>query len=156
MERARMRAALGAEVVLVDQMAGSVPGQVSGDDLQLVFQETERLTTARSAFRADQFELAANARAHYRESGVTDEIDETLRRRARHLGRIKVRGEEVEGDAALPRALRRKVDHVAKRRRDRTTDAQPRVHGAQSGGGGIEQRRVLRRVCARRARHGRR
>jgi len=34
-ERARMMRALGAEVVLVDQAPGSVPGQVSGDDLAL-------------------------------------------------------------------------------------------------------------------------
>ena len=33
MERARMMKALGAEVVLVDQMPNSVHGQVSGEDL---------------------------------------------------------------------------------------------------------------------------
>jgi len=59
-----MMAALGAEVVLVDQMAESKPGEVSGDDLQRVFEETERLTSARAAFRADQFELEGNVRAH--------------------------------------------------------------------------------------------
>ena len=32
-ERAQMMAALGAEVVLVDQLAESEPGQVSGGDL---------------------------------------------------------------------------------------------------------------------------
>jgi hypothetical protein len=37
-ERARMMRALGAEVVLVDQLAGSLPGQVSGADLELVEQ----------------------------------------------------------------------------------------------------------------------
>ncbi len=36
MERARMMSALGAEVVLVDQLPESVPGQVSGGDLELV------------------------------------------------------------------------------------------------------------------------
>ena len=35
-ERARMMSALGAEVVLVDQLPGSIPGQVSGGDLALV------------------------------------------------------------------------------------------------------------------------
>jgi cysteine synthase A len=35
-ERARMMAALGAEVVLVPQAPGSRAGQVSGDDLVLV------------------------------------------------------------------------------------------------------------------------
>ena len=42
-ERARMMSALGAEVVLVDQLPTSIPGQVSGGDLELVEQET-RLT----------------------------------------------------------------------------------------------------------------
>src|ERR1041384_1689394 len=35
-ERARMMKAFGAEVVLVDQLPGSLPGQVSGGDLELV------------------------------------------------------------------------------------------------------------------------
>ena len=35
-ERARMMRALGAEVVLVDQLPNSSPGQVSGGDLDLV------------------------------------------------------------------------------------------------------------------------
>ncbi|MHA2272159.1 MAG: PLP-dependent cysteine synthase family protein [Candidatus Hodarchaeales archaeon] len=64
-ERARMMAALGAKVVLVDQAPGSLPGQVSGKDLKLVETETQRLTQELSAFRADQFELAGNWRSHY-------------------------------------------------------------------------------------------
>src|SRR3954469_6973970 len=42
-ERARMMRALGAEVVLVDQTPGASPGQVSGDDLELVEQEAQRI-----------------------------------------------------------------------------------------------------------------
>ena len=68
-ERARMMRALGAEVVLVDQCPGSVPGQVSGDDLALVERETERLVRERSAFRADQFRHEGNFRAHYLHTG---------------------------------------------------------------------------------------
>ena len=68
-ERARMMAALGAEVVLVDQLPDSPPGQVSGGDLALVEQETQRLVAERRAFRADQFRLAGNFRAHYRHTG---------------------------------------------------------------------------------------
>lgn len=64
-ERARMMAALGAEVVLVDQLPGSRPGQVSGGDLELVEQMTQRIVCQRGAFRADQFRLQANVRAHY-------------------------------------------------------------------------------------------
>ena len=44
MERARMMRALGAEVVLVDQLPGSQPGQVSGGDLELVEQAAQRIT----------------------------------------------------------------------------------------------------------------
>lgn len=69
MERARMMRALGAEVVLVPQAAGSVPGQVSGEDLALVEQEAQRIVRARGAFRADQFRLVGNRRAHYLTTG---------------------------------------------------------------------------------------
>jgi len=54
-ERAQMMTAFGAEVVLVDQMPGSVPGQVTGEDLALVETEARRLTEKHKAFRADQF-----------------------------------------------------------------------------------------------------
>ena len=64
-----MMRALGAEVVLVDQAAGSVPGQVSGEDLQRVEEETRRIVEQRAAFRADQFRLPGNARAHYLHTG---------------------------------------------------------------------------------------
>ena len=53
-ERARMMRALGAEVVLVDQLPDSQPGQVSGGDLELVEQAAQRIARERGAFRADQ------------------------------------------------------------------------------------------------------
>ena len=68
-ERARMMAALGAEVVLVDQLPGSTPGQVSGADLARVDEETERIVRERGAFRADQFHHLGNPLAHYRHTG---------------------------------------------------------------------------------------
>jgi cysteine synthase A len=68
-ERARMMSALGAEVVLVDQMPDSKPGQVSGEDLQRVEEATRRIVAERHAFRADQFRLAGNFRAHYLHTG---------------------------------------------------------------------------------------
>jgi len=68
-ERARMMTALGAEVVLVDQLPGSKPGAVSGGDLELVEREAQRIVRERSAFRADQFRLESNARAHYLHTG---------------------------------------------------------------------------------------
>lgn len=69
MERARMMSALGAEVVLVDQLPDSVPGQVSGGDLALVEAEARRIVEERQAFRADQFDLEGNPRAHYLYTG---------------------------------------------------------------------------------------
>ena len=68
-ERARMMAALGAEVVLVDQLPGSERGKVSGGDLEPVEREAQRIVRERHAFRADQFHLAGNFRAHYLHTG---------------------------------------------------------------------------------------
>ena len=68
-ERARMMRAFGAEVVLIDQLPGSKPGQVSGGDLALVEEAAQRLVKERNAFRADQFHLEGNARAHYLHTG---------------------------------------------------------------------------------------
>ncbi len=68
-ERARMMRALGAEVVLVDQLPDSRPGQVSGGDLALVETEAQRIVAERKAFRADQFRLRGNFRAHFLHTG---------------------------------------------------------------------------------------
>jgi cysteine synthase A len=68
-ERARMMAALGAEVVLVDQLPGSKRGEVSGGDLERVETEAQRIAGERGAFRADQFRLAGNVRAHVLHTG---------------------------------------------------------------------------------------
>ncbi|PYI03532.1 tryptophan synthase beta subunit-like PLP-dependent enzyme, partial [Aspergillus sclerotiicarbonarius CBS 121057] len=69
-ERARMMAALGAEVVLVDQMPGSIPGQVSGADLALVEERAKELEIERGAFRADQFTRDGNWIAHHDGTGT--------------------------------------------------------------------------------------
>lgn len=71
-ERARMMRALGAEVILVPQAPGSVPGQVSGADLALVEEQTAIVTDRHNAFRIDQFGRKANADAH--EFGTGPEI----------------------------------------------------------------------------------
>jgi cysteine synthase A len=68
-ERARMMSALGAEVVLVDQLPESRSGQVSGADLDLVEGATQRIAAERRAFRADQFRLPGSVRAHYLHTG---------------------------------------------------------------------------------------
>ena len=65
MERARMMSALGAEVVLVNQLPTSRPGQVSGGDLELVEKAAQEITAERDAFRADQFHLQSHPQAHY-------------------------------------------------------------------------------------------
>jgi cysteine synthase A len=64
-ERARMMKALGAEVVLIDQLPESKPGKVSGGDLALVEEAAQRIARERNAFRADQFHLPGSSRAHY-------------------------------------------------------------------------------------------
>ncbi|APX18048.1 cysteine synthase (plasmid) [Phaeobacter inhibens] len=68
-ERARMMAALGAEVVLVDQLPESRPGEVSGADLAEVDRVATELTSERNAFRADQFRRAGNPGAHEQMTG---------------------------------------------------------------------------------------
>ena len=68
-ERARMMKALGAEVVLVDQMPGATRGQVSGGDLALVEEAAQRITKERGAFRADQFRLPGSSQAHLLHTG---------------------------------------------------------------------------------------
>ncbi len=68
-ERARMMQALGAEVVRVDQAAGSLPQQVSGEDLALVEERTQAIVAERGAFRADQFHHRGNRLAHQRHTG---------------------------------------------------------------------------------------
>lgn len=68
-ERARMMSALGAEVVLVEQTPGSIPGQVSGKDLEQVELKAQKIVKERRAFRADQFKLAGNVNAHYLNTG---------------------------------------------------------------------------------------
>jgi len=64
-ERTRMMKAFGAEVILVDQLPGSMSGQVSGGDLALVEEAAQRITKERNAFRADQFRLPSSSRGHY-------------------------------------------------------------------------------------------
>ena len=68
-ERARMMAALGAEVVLVDQLPDSAPGNVSGNNLAEVDRVTTTSTKDRNAFRVDQFRYAGNLDAHEQTTG---------------------------------------------------------------------------------------
>ncbi len=68
-ERRRVLAAYGAEVVLVPQAEGGVPGRVSGEDLALVETRTQELVRDLEAWRPDQFANPANAAAHEATTG---------------------------------------------------------------------------------------
>lgn len=68
-ERVKMMKALGAKVVLVDQLPDSIPGQVSGDDLALVEKEAQRLVIELNAFRPDQFNNISNLSAYELHTG---------------------------------------------------------------------------------------
>jgi len=63
-ERRQLLAAYGADIELVPQAPGSIPGQVSGEDLALVEQRTVRLIAELDAWRPDQFNNPSNPRAH--------------------------------------------------------------------------------------------
>ncbi len=65
-ERAQMMRALGADVVLVDQVPGSTPGQVNGRDMRAVKDRAAELVAATGAFFVDQFENPDNAAVHER------------------------------------------------------------------------------------------
>lgn len=63
-ERRRVLSAYGADVELVPQAPGSAPGQVSGEDLELVEARTQTLIAERDAWRPDQFNNPDNPGAH--------------------------------------------------------------------------------------------
>jgi cysteine synthase A len=69
-ERRRMLLALGAEVALVPQAPGSIPGKVSGPDLELVEMRTRELVAELGAYRPDQFNNPAAVRAHEETTGI--------------------------------------------------------------------------------------
>jgi cysteine synthase A len=64
-ERTATMRALGAEVVLVDQVGTSRPGRVSGQDIQAVEEAAYGYAAAEEALYVDQFGNPANADAHY-------------------------------------------------------------------------------------------
>ncbi len=68
-ERRQMLQALGAQVELVPQAPGAIPGQVSREDLDLVEQRATALTRELDAFRPDQFRNVACVRAHEETTG---------------------------------------------------------------------------------------
>ncbi|UCF18710.1 MAG: cysteine synthase family protein [Gemmatimonadota bacterium] len=73
--RARMLQALGAEVVLVDQVDGS-EGHVTGADIAAATQQALELARDRDAYYVDQFNNPSCIRAH--EEGTAPEIWESV------------------------------------------------------------------------------
>lgn len=63
-ERRQLLAAYGAEIDLVPQAPGGIPGKVSGADLARVEERTVELVAASNAWRPDQFKNPSNPRAH--------------------------------------------------------------------------------------------
>jgi cysteine synthase len=78
-ERRQLLSAYGAEIELVPQTPGSVPGKVSGDDLALVEDRTAVLVAELGAWRPDQFRNPSNPRAH--ELGTGPELWDQANRR---------------------------------------------------------------------------
>jgi cysteine synthase A len=70
-ERARMMQALGASVVLVDQVDGS-PGQVTGADIEAASQQAREAAAADGAWYVDQFHNPGGLIAH--ETGTAVEV----------------------------------------------------------------------------------
>ena len=68
-ERVRQMAALGAEVILVDQTPDGMAGRVSGEDLALAEERARQIVIERHAFPAAQFENPANVLAHEQQTG---------------------------------------------------------------------------------------
>ncbi len=67
-ERVRMLEALGAEVVLVDQVDGSA-GQVTGPDIAAATQRAIDIAAERGGYYVDQFNNPSSTRAHFEGTG---------------------------------------------------------------------------------------
>jgi cysteine synthase A len=66
--RAKQMTALGAEVVLVDQVDGA-PGRVTGSDLEAAVEQARAIATERRGFYVDQFNNPSGIRAHASTTG---------------------------------------------------------------------------------------
>ncbi len=71
LERVRMLEALGAEVILVDQVDGQ-PGSVTGADIAAATLQAQRLAGERGGYYVDQFNNPGSVQAH--EQGTGPEI----------------------------------------------------------------------------------
>jgi cysteine synthase A len=67
-ERRKILKALGAEVVLADQIDG-IPGKVTGNDINHAAEIAIQLAKEKGAFYADQFNNKSNIKAHFESTG---------------------------------------------------------------------------------------
>jgi cysteine synthase A len=145
-ERSVMMRSLGAEVVLVDQCADSVVGQVSGADLARVEARAQEIVVERDAFRADQFHRDGNWHAHR---------DGTAREILRQAGHIDAfcdfvgSGGTLAGCAAAFKAHDGRIRCYAVEPADAAVLANKAVinpgHRIQGGGYSIRELAFLRR-----------
>lgn len=67
-ERRKILKALGAEVVLAEQVDGS-PGKVTGNDINYAAEIAVQIAIDKGAFYADQFNNKSNIKAHFESTG---------------------------------------------------------------------------------------
>lgn len=67
-ERRRILKALGAEIILTDQVDGQ-PGMVTGRDIEFAASVAQTIAKERNGFYVDQFNNASNVRAHFETTG---------------------------------------------------------------------------------------
>ena len=67
-ERIKILKALGAEVLLTDQVDGA-PGMVTGKDIEFASEFAKRIANEKHGFHVDQFNNPSGIEAHYRTTG---------------------------------------------------------------------------------------
>jgi cysteine synthase len=67
-ERRRILKALGAEIILTEQIDGQ-PGMVTGKDIELASKTAKEIARERNGFYVDQFNNPSSVKAHYETTG---------------------------------------------------------------------------------------
>ena len=67
-ERIKILKALGAEVLLTDQIDGT-PGMVTGKDIEFASEYAKKIADEKNGFYVDQFNNLAGVKAHYKTTG---------------------------------------------------------------------------------------
>lgn len=76
-ERRKILKALGAEIILTEQVDGK-PGMVTGKDIEYAASVAKQIADEREGFYADQFNNPSGIRAHYQTTGpeIWDDLNE--------------------------------------------------------------------------------